>query len=169
MPRKYPKAEVGQVFGKWTVVGEAPRCKHGSRRVVCRCACGAEHVRGETYLTSGRSKECVKCSSRKNSIKGYTARIKYTTDALGYETSVGQAARQFGVSRKLAVQRAQRGSDPFVAARADVKINGEWVSYRQAALTVGVPPGTLYCRLRRGWTIHQALGIEPPPPRRRRK
>ncbi len=48
---------VGQRFGRWHIIGVAP--KHGkSNYVLCRCACGTEKEVCLSNLLSGKSKSC---------------------------------------------------------------------------------------------------------------
>ena len=50
---------VGQKFGRWTVLEQAPRGdKPGQARWVCRCECGAEKQVDGFRLRSGESKSC---------------------------------------------------------------------------------------------------------------
>ena len=47
-----------------------------------------------------------------------------------------------------------------------IRINGKnikYESYAEAARAYNVKPGTLSLRLKKGWTIYQALGLLPPP------
>lgn len=170
MPRKYPKAEIGQVFGKWTVVGEGGKNKSGNRMLLCRCECGREKRVRESHLKSGASTQCDRCGVRKLSKGARAWATKRTTDAAGYTSSVTEAARTFGVSVTTANRRARKGQDPFSCRQLpSIKINGQLLTLNGAARTLGINHNTVRTRLRRGWTLPQALGIEPPPPRRRRK
>lgn len=56
--RTFPAAEIGQVFGYWTVVAEAPPGRNGRRHLSVRCKCGKERVVGEISLTWGKSRSC---------------------------------------------------------------------------------------------------------------
>lgn len=53
---------VGDVFGKWTVIEEPSVNKFGQIQCLCRCACGKERVQLATRLRCGRSKSCRKCT-----------------------------------------------------------------------------------------------------------
>lgn len=58
------KLEVGNVFGKLTLVrylskSESPR---GKASWLCKCSCGREHVTDKTRLTKGISRRCRPCS-----------------------------------------------------------------------------------------------------------
>lgn len=48
---------IGETFGRWAVLGEAPRETY-QRMVLCRCACGVERVVRVSHLKSGGSKSC---------------------------------------------------------------------------------------------------------------
>lgn len=49
--------EVGQTFGRWTVLGEAPTV-NDERRLLCKCACGVERSVALNSLRKGRSHSC---------------------------------------------------------------------------------------------------------------
>lgn len=48
----------GARFGRWTVLGEGPRNKHGNRTFDCRCDCGAEKTVRRDRLVSGKTRSC---------------------------------------------------------------------------------------------------------------
>lgn len=48
-------------YGRWVVIGEAPRSKTGKKQYVCRCDCGREKTVLSYNLTAGRSKSCNRC------------------------------------------------------------------------------------------------------------
>lgn len=66
---------VGQRFGKWLVVEEAPRSKQGHLQYLCECECGKRSVVYRTHLISGQSGSCGCTWRRKGkdhpSWKGY--------------------------------------------------------------------------------------------------
>lgn len=41
MPRKHTDIQPGSIFGRWTVLGPAPRDKNNKSCSVCQCACGS--------------------------------------------------------------------------------------------------------------------------------
>lgn len=45
-------------YGRWTVIGDAPRSAAGRRCVTCQCDCGAVAVVALGNLTSGTSRSC---------------------------------------------------------------------------------------------------------------
>ena len=49
--------DIGQVFGKWEIIGWEKPAGNCSRRL-CRCACGTEKIVRKPSLVSGRSKSC---------------------------------------------------------------------------------------------------------------
>lgn len=51
--------KIGDVFERWTIIGEAPR-KHGMKRWLCRCSCADQTIKSvvEYTLRSGSSKSC---------------------------------------------------------------------------------------------------------------
>lgn len=56
---------IGGVYGRLTVLREAPPGPGGHRRSVCRCECGAETIVANTKLVSGHTKSCG-CLTREN-------------------------------------------------------------------------------------------------------
>ncbi len=69
MPGKPVPDLTGQVFGKWTVLGRAPRPPWAgpTNRAVyyhCRCACGTLRPVQGRYLRDGRSTQCVYCRTK---------------------------------------------------------------------------------------------------------
>lgn len=48
----------GEVYGRWTIIGEAPKSKAGQRRVLCRCACGTEKIVQAQSIIDGASRSC---------------------------------------------------------------------------------------------------------------
>ena len=52
---------IGRVFGKWTVVGDAPRNHVGDVFWLCRCVCGKERPVRAGSLRSGASSSCGVC------------------------------------------------------------------------------------------------------------
>lgn len=56
--------EIGAVFGRWTVMGEAARSASNKRRFTCRCVCGREYPVIAENLRSGQSKGCKYCAVR---------------------------------------------------------------------------------------------------------
>lgn len=53
-----PITQIGDVFGKWTIVQKQQSDKHGKTRWLCRCECGVERTVAGALLRSGRSKSC---------------------------------------------------------------------------------------------------------------
>lgn len=51
----------GKQFGKWTVIKEVGKSKHGEYMWLCRCACGAEGKVGGKNLRKGHSTKCGLC------------------------------------------------------------------------------------------------------------
>lgn len=54
----------GKRFGKWEVIEEGLRDRHGNRRWKCRCDCGAVSVVYQNALRGGKSTRCGLCSRR---------------------------------------------------------------------------------------------------------
>lgn len=70
MAAKRIAIEVGQVYGDWTVIGEANR-ELKSARFPCRCKCGNTSLVRPGNLASGASRRCFACSMRARN-KSYT-------------------------------------------------------------------------------------------------
>lgn len=54
----------GCTFGAWTVLRRAGRSNGHHPLWLCRCACGAEHLREAGSLLSGHSRRCIACYQR---------------------------------------------------------------------------------------------------------
>jgi len=55
--------EVGEKYGKWTVLSEAPTEKGHNRMLSCKCDCGNISVVNASVLAHGKSKGCGKCNA----------------------------------------------------------------------------------------------------------
>jgi len=55
---------VGDVFGFWTIVSEAPRNAQRNRMMNARCVCGVISIVPESALTAGLTKPCRTCRSK---------------------------------------------------------------------------------------------------------
>lgn len=53
-----PTIAIGDRSGRWLVVGEAARERHGRRRFLARCDCGTERVLDASSLSTGKSESC---------------------------------------------------------------------------------------------------------------
>lgn len=63
----------GQVFSKWTVLHPSPQSTSKRPRWMCRCECGDEVDVLSFSLTSGKSRQCKRCSYK----SGAAARTKH--------------------------------------------------------------------------------------------
>lgn len=63
-PRKARELAPGSQFGRWVVLGPAPRGRDGSPRSLCRCECGTEKAVHIDNLTAGKSRGCPSCGAR---------------------------------------------------------------------------------------------------------
>jgi hypothetical protein len=52
------KPEIGNRYGRLTVIGEADRDKHGARLLKVRCDCGAEKIVSMSNLRKGSTQSC---------------------------------------------------------------------------------------------------------------
>lgn len=50
--------KIGAVFGRLTVIAEAPLARNGARQALCRCECGTEKIVRCASLRSGGTKSC---------------------------------------------------------------------------------------------------------------
>lgn len=79
MPSRFAKIEMGEVFGRWTVIGLGEPNDSGLR-MTCRCSCGAVREVLNKSLRSGNSKSCG-CARdeilRINRQRGTTNRGRY--------------------------------------------------------------------------------------------
>lgn len=56
---------IGQRFGKWTVISEAPPKYYGKKSFttwLCRCDCGTERIVVGSDLRAGKTTQCRKCA-----------------------------------------------------------------------------------------------------------
>lgn len=49
---------IGETFGKWTVLKDAGKDKHGKSIVLCKCECGTRRKVLITRLKYGHSRSC---------------------------------------------------------------------------------------------------------------
>ena len=52
----------GMKFGKWTIIKESRKYKHGGYLWLCKCECGATNEVATQYLKDGRSTQCRRCA-----------------------------------------------------------------------------------------------------------
>jgi PII-like signaling protein len=55
----------GAMFGKWQVLGEVEKNKHGAKVYRCRCVCGTEKNIASNNLLRGDTTQCLRCYTRK--------------------------------------------------------------------------------------------------------
>lgn len=69
-PKNHPPIEVGQQFGKWTIIGEIFSKRDNSGKpvkfCVARCSCGAIGTPRVSQLVNGGSKNCIYCVNKKH-------------------------------------------------------------------------------------------------------
>ena len=66
---------LGTVFGRWTIIADAPRRQHYEYRL-CRCSCGTEREVCLSELTQGRSRSCG-CLGNGRQTHGMTSSPEY--------------------------------------------------------------------------------------------
>jgi hypothetical protein len=116
----------GARFGKWTVLGDAPK-RHGNRYTLVRCDCGEQRSVQQNTLVAGRSKSCRGCSGLELQCSA--------GDRFGCLTMLGELPREQDVTRRVWV-RCDCGTTKAVALSK--LFGGETVScgcYAAAALS----------------------------------
>ena len=53
--------EIGRKYGRFTVLGEAPKDRHGIKRYLCRCECGNEAAYPAYVILNKPDRYCRKC------------------------------------------------------------------------------------------------------------
>ena len=96
------KAQVppGTKFGRWTVLREGPRNRHGNRQHVCQCKCGAISTISQAALRCGKSRGCGECAAGE---RGAKRRMLTLTLCLS------DWARLLGISPPALCKRLSRG------------------------------------------------------------
>lgn len=61
---------IGDKFGEWTISEKLSERKDGYLQYKAICSCGTEGIFKSSYLISGKSEYCRKCSSKKKIPKG---------------------------------------------------------------------------------------------------
>jgi hypothetical protein len=182
---------IGDVFGKWTVVGPAIRRTIGTKRpesftfYMCRCDCGEERPVKASNLFYGRSLGCGSCQTP-GSVR--TKRNHMTRTERHEErkarTELQVRCQHANVSIKLVQQRMARGmSEAQALGLAPRPSHGP--SGRRIGITVptaegplvfatlpeacdffGLRLGVVRNRLGKKWSEAQAFQVAPPPPHR---
>lgn len=52
------KVEIGNIFGRWSVIGNAERYSRGQKRFLCQCSCGSVKTVSEYHLQTKASRSC---------------------------------------------------------------------------------------------------------------
>lgn len=134
MSGRPPVTRPGDVFGRLTVIGDAPPSKHGKRMYRCRCECGGEIVTHGSSLSQGKTRSCG-CLRRE--VTGNRARIH------------GQTKDPSGAYRTWCAMR-QRCSDPaYVGYFGHVTVCDRWLeSFENFLEDMGErPPGMTLDRI----------------------
>lgn len=66
------------IYGRWTIIGEAPCGNWNQQRVLCRCECGTQREVILQTLTNGRSKSCG-CYKNEQTVQRLTTHGKSNT------------------------------------------------------------------------------------------
>lgn len=111
MPAQRITVEIGERFGKWTVIGEGkPYVKGKSKRcpVIVRCECGAESSVLPKDLIKGKSVGCRRCALKSVPTPG---------EKFGKWTVIAEAAPRFsqkGSRYTMATVRCECGNEAIV-------------------------------------------------------
>ena len=88
----------GRRFGKWIVLEEVERNRHGQVMWRCRCECGREGVIVGGRLVHGYSQQCRRCSGRKDDLE-----VVLWQSYMVYQKNARLAGRPWRLSKKLFV------------------------------------------------------------------
>jgi hypothetical protein len=110
---------VGTVFGRLTVLSEAPASRWGPR-VLCRCTCGTQHVVATASLRTGLSTSCG-CLWRETITKhGMWARPEYKVWAAMIQRCHNPRVKPYANYGGRGIQVCDRWRRSFVAFLRDV-------------------------------------------------
>ena len=143
---------VGQRFGRLTVVSVVPDV---SNRLVCQCDCGKQKVVSKYFLLNHSTRSCgclkIRCKVKLPSgemVSAYQEAIKRGIK----HCTINARLNHYGWSIEEAV---------FTPVRPNHKImtkleNGKEIRGVKLALSLGIPQGVFYGRLRYGWSVEKA-------------
>lgn len=126
---------VGTVFGRLTVIEEAPRTPRGERAMLCRCECGETKVATVGALRCGDAKSCG-CSHQGAAIPPGTV--------FGRLTVIGEAPRTGARSVRAMLCRCECGTTKVVGL-GNLR-HGQVTSCgcARSDRAIDVPPGTVF-------------------------
>ncbi len=173
---RVPQDLTGKQFGRWTVLG--PGAKRGKHKYyACRCECGAEKQVSGDNLKYGQSLSCGCLKSEKASERR-VARVERPEDkrpdrlvSHASETlPLTEWAKRIGVTLSTIYGRLDRGWNLERAAteppkpgtgrssRRYLTYNGQTLLLTEWAEQLGISRQRLADRIRRGWSVAEALG-----------
>lgn len=124
------KSVIGKTFGRWMVVGEAPRRGH-SRYVLCRCECGTVREVNLDNLRTGKSKSC---GCFKNEQAAKRGRERLTKHGQSYSTTYTSWAEM----RRRCVKTG-RTNYPLYGGRG-IKVCKRWEKFENFLEDMGERP-----------------------------
>ena len=197
-------AELGQVFGRWTVVDATRVSGDGKVSVLCLCECGAERLVGLRVLNTGRSKSCGCYAAEMSAVRKTTHSGSYSAEysiwrgimkrcnnpeCACYPGYGGRGVtvcdrwlkfenfiEDMGVRPSTDLSIERRDNDgPYAPWNCywatsleqnnntrgcrPREMDGKSQTVAQWAREYGIPEGTLRQRLKREWTLRDALTI----------
>lgn len=63
--KKAAPINIGDKFGKWTVIEYKGLSKNKEKTYLCQCECGRTSIISSTTLRKGKSKQCISCANKK--------------------------------------------------------------------------------------------------------
>lgn len=155
---------IGQTFGSWTVICDAPRDKGYRKRWMCRCKCGKEKTVDQYSLTSGDTTSCG-CANKAKLLSVLTTHGRSKTKIYSAwrdmknrcERPKGQAWKNYGGRGITVCERwstsfenffNDMGDLPFVGAQLDridntkgyYKENCRWATRSEQVRNTRVTP-----------------------------
>lgn len=133
-------APIGQSFGHWDVLAEGEPGKNGKRRVLCRCSCGIERLVYLASLVAGRTRSC------------------------GHARAEHRGLAQQAKEAAAEPEPAPAPAAPEAPEKASAKQQGNLIQIGERsqslaawAREVGRPESTIRYRLKRGWSVEDAV------------
>lgn len=120
--RKYATPEVGDQFGRWTVIGTEEKVKD-KRFVLCRCRCGITRGVNVIYLQCGLSRSCG-CEKRELSSQRFQTHGQTGTRL--FRIWCGMKARCAYESQKCFQHYGGRGIKVCLEWQNSFEAFGEW-------------------------------------------
>jgi hypothetical protein len=185
-------AELGQVFGRWKVVGQTRVSQSGVPAIMCYCDCGTERLVSIRRLNKGTSTSCGCLAAEKSAARLLTHGGSYTLEysiwrgILRRCNNINCREYSYYGGRGIVICDEWLSFERFISdmgARSEKglsierrdndgpysKENCYWATYTQQnnksqttsawAKEYGLNQSTLRERLKRGWSMEDALSI----------